>query len=86
MLVLLIMVFRYQGVDWRNKSNWGCNGGKSPSGLNYYDGIDLDPYEVLVLVRLSTGQKPPMGLWKIHDLSPYKTYEKIEMMSLSDQV
>lgn len=21
------LMLRYQGIDWRNKSNWGCNGG-----------------------------------------------------------
>ena len=37
---------RYQGVDWRDRSNWGCNGGMAPNGNRYYDGLDLDPYEV----------------------------------------
>ena len=35
-------------MDWRDEANWGCNGGKAPNGVHYYDGIDLDPYEASV--------------------------------------
>ena len=41
-----VNTLRYQGVDWRDEANWGCNGGQAPNGVSYYDGIDLDPYEV----------------------------------------
>lgn len=26
------LMLRYQGVDWRNKDNWGCNGGCAGDG------------------------------------------------------
>ncbi|MEW5312893.1 MAG: hypothetical protein WDW38_004491 [Sanguina aurantia] len=38
---------RYQGVNWRDKKNWDCNQRYSPQGENYYDGITLDPMEVM---------------------------------------
>jgi hypothetical protein len=37
---------RYQGIDWRNKQSWGCNGAKGPAGNYHFDGIEMDPYEV----------------------------------------
>ena len=41
-----VNALRYQGVDWRDEASWGCNGGQAPNGVSYYDGTDLDPYEV----------------------------------------
>lgn len=38
---------RYQGVDWRDEKNWRCNDGANPYGEYYYDGISLNPYEVV---------------------------------------
>ncbi len=38
---------RYQGVDWRDVSNWGCNGDVGPTGTNHNDGHTLDPYEAM---------------------------------------
>ena len=35
----------YQGVDWRDKRNWKCNGGKHPSRESTYLGISLNPLE-----------------------------------------
>ncbi|KAG2498860.1 hypothetical protein HYH03_003052 [Edaphochlamys debaryana] len=43
------LMTKYQGVDWRNKSNWGCNQRYSPQSDLTYDGISLDPYEVLFI-------------------------------------
>ncbi|KAK9859802.1 hypothetical protein WJX84_008350 [Apatococcus fuscideae] len=40
-------MLRYQGVDWQDKVNWGCNRGVNPTGENHYDGMSLDPLEVL---------------------------------------
>lgn len=40
-------VMRYQGVDWRDKANWGCNGKSNPYGEHYLDGVSLNPFEVL---------------------------------------
>lgn len=41
------LMIRYQGVDWRNKRNWGCNGQMNPDARGANDGMDLDPTEVL---------------------------------------
>ncbi|GIL98607.1 hypothetical protein Vretimale_3951 [Volvox reticuliferus] len=38
---------KYQNIDWRNKSNWGCNARSSPQSDLTYDGITLDPLEVM---------------------------------------
>lgn len=47
---------RYQGVDWRDGATWGCNGVRSPAGNHYYDGVELDAYEVgCVCVRVCLG-------------------------------
>ena len=45
---------RYQGVDWRDKSNWGCNFERNPYGNHYIDGGSLEVMEVMfVKVRLA---------------------------------
>ncbi|PNH12741.1 LIM domain and RING finger protein [Tetrabaena socialis] len=41
------LMAKYQGVDWRNKTNWGCNGRSSPQSELTYDGVSLDPHEVM---------------------------------------
>ena len=28
---------RYQGYDWRDRRNWGCNNQKSPVGRKFYN-------------------------------------------------
>lgn len=38
---------RYQGVDWRDKSNWGCNFERNPYGHHYIDGGSLEVMEVM---------------------------------------
>jgi hypothetical protein len=43
----MIMQVRYQGVDWRDKSNWGCNFEKNPFGPHYLDGGSLEAMEVM---------------------------------------
>lgn len=40
-------MMRYQGVDWLNHDNWACNKQHNPYGEYYYDGISLNPFEVL---------------------------------------
>ncbi|PNW75479.1 hypothetical protein CHLRE_12g528300v5 [Chlamydomonas reinhardtii] len=41
------LMTKYQGLDWRDKANWDCNGRSSPQSDLTYDGISLDPYEVM---------------------------------------
>lgn len=38
---------RYQGVNWRDKQQWHCNADESPYKESHYDGINVDPLEVL---------------------------------------
>ena len=38
---------RYQGVNWRDKTQWHCNSDESPYKESHYDGINVDPLEVL---------------------------------------
>ena len=39
---------RYQGLDWREGSKWGCNAMIDPTLEGRYDGSSLQPYEVPV--------------------------------------
>lgn len=41
------LMMRYQGVDWRDKSNWQCNAGFSPYAENHYDGLSIEPLEAV---------------------------------------
>lgn len=43
----------YQGVDWRNKSNWGCNGGLNPLALGTVEGMPMSIFE-LMFVKVKT--------------------------------
>ena len=38
---------RYQGVNWQDKAQWHCNSDESPYKESHYDGINVDPLEVL---------------------------------------
>ena len=38
---------RYQGVDWRNTKNWGCNEQINPFGQDYLDGGHVEAMEVM---------------------------------------
>lgn len=38
---------RYQGVDWRNPENRGCNKERNPYGEHSVDGASLEVMEVL---------------------------------------
>ncbi|KAK9841148.1 hypothetical protein WJX74_000759 [Apatococcus lobatus] len=41
------LMLRYQGIDWRDKENWACNERFSPYAEHHYDGLSLDPLEVV---------------------------------------
>lgn len=41
------LMVRYQGIDWRQTENWGCNGALNPYAEHMYDGIDVSPFEVM---------------------------------------
>lgn len=41
------MQVRYQGVDWRDEANWGCNAERNPYGQFYLDGGSLEAMEVM---------------------------------------
>lgn len=43
----LLAQIRYQGVDWRDRANWGCNGQRNPYGEHYLDGASLEATEVM---------------------------------------
>ncbi|EIE18080.1 hypothetical protein COCSUDRAFT_31853 [Coccomyxa subellipsoidea C-169] len=38
---------KYTGVDWRNETNWDCNAGQNPYDDFAYDGLMINPLEVL---------------------------------------
>ena len=40
------LMARYQGLDWREPSKWGCNAMIDPLLDGRYDGSTLQPYEV----------------------------------------
>ena len=43
---------RYQGYDWRDRRNWGCNSMKSPVGHKFYNST-LSIYD-LFFVKVKT--------------------------------
>lgn len=43
----------YQGVDWRNKANWGCNGGRNPLRTGSVEGVPMSLFELL-FVKVKT--------------------------------
>ncbi|WIA42667.1 hypothetical protein OEZ86_008629 [Tetradesmus obliquus] len=60
------LMIRYQAVDWSRPSSWQCNRRWDPAGPGdfSYDGIALDPMEVM-FVRVSSGllaQRVPMAI------------------------
>ena len=49
------LMSRYQGVDWRSSSSWQCNQRVPPDFEFHYDGISINPYEIIfVPVKSST--------------------------------
>ncbi|GAX85088.1 hypothetical protein CEUSTIGMA_g12508.t1 [Chlamydomonas eustigma] len=41
------LMIRYQGIDWLDDQHWGCNAKMVPTVEFGYDGIHLNPYEVV---------------------------------------
>ncbi|KIY96554.1 hypothetical protein MNEG_11409, partial [Monoraphidium neglectum] len=41
------LMARYQGVDWRDKRNWGCNERLTATSEHSLDGVSVDPLEVM---------------------------------------
>ena len=46
-------VRRYQGYDWRDRRNWGCNNQKSPVGQGLFYNSTLSQYD-LFFVKVKT--------------------------------
>ena len=38
---------RYQGLDWRDRRNWGCNNKRSPVGQGLFEGGTLSIFDLL---------------------------------------
>ena len=51
---------RYQGVNWQDKAQWHCNSDESPYKESHYDGINVDPLEVLFVKvgAVQTAEQP----------------------------
>jgi hypothetical protein len=43
------LMLRYQGVNFRDSQYHNCNGGHNPLQVNSYDGITVNPLEVMHL-------------------------------------
>ena len=41
------LLLAYQGLDWTNRSNWGCNGNQHPSRSGTYFGVTQHPLETV---------------------------------------
>jgi hypothetical protein len=42
------LLSKYGSIDWRNESNWNCNGNRFPDRLGTYDdGMTVHPYETV---------------------------------------
>ncbi|BDA51685.1 hypothetical protein COCOBI_19-2410 [Coccomyxa sp. Obi] len=55
------LMLRYQGVDWTNMRSWDCNARLNPYAEYAYDGIGLNPMEVL-FVKVKDFQRE--GEWE----------------------
>lgn len=66
---LIRCLCRYQGVDWRDKAQWHCNADESPYKESHYDGINVDPLEVL-FVKVGLPHRPLLQLCVQSQLSP----------------
>ena len=60
----------YQNIDWRNESNWQCNGLKYPSRHGTYFGSDINPLEVMFHKPNWAGY-PPVS---IEELNLYRSF------------
>eukprot|EP01025_Chloroclados_australasicus_P020691 TRINITY_DN2182_c0_g1_i3.p1 TRINITY_DN2182_c0_g1~~TRINITY_DN2182_c0_g1_i3.p1 ORF type:complete len:427 (+),score=16.21 TRINITY_DN2182_c0_g1_i3:28-1281(+) len=63
------LLLRYQGIDWRKKENWKCNGNRNPTIMYYYDSLNMPPLEALFVKVKSafrgTRSLPiRLGLWQ----------------------
>jgi hypothetical protein len=38
---------RYQGVDWKDKTNWECNHAVTPIGKRTFDGVTTSAFELV---------------------------------------
>lgn len=58
------LMLRYAGIDWHQHHNWGCNARLAPDGEFAYDGVQLDPYEVLFVSmnKLRLQQRHPAAI------------------------
>jgi len=75
------LLFRYQGIDWRQKANWNCNGNIHPSRRGSNDGVDIQPLEVIFhkMHWVNDGHDSPVAeiltnklmLWAEHRMLPY---------------
>eukprot|EP00892_Ulva_mutabilis_P003939 jgi/Ulvmu1/1917/UM012_0077.1 len=43
------LMAKYGNVDWHDRANWNCNDQVHPSRHGTYDGISMNPYEVVFL-------------------------------------
>lgn len=41
------LLYKYQGVDWRDERNWLCNDRKFAGRPGEYDGINISPFETI---------------------------------------
>jgi hypothetical protein len=80
------LMLRYQGVDWRDKRNWRCNAGYSPYAEHHYDGLSVEPLEVVFvkvksyLLNLQwTGPQKAVKFdeWRTAQLSPQGMSEQV---------
>lgn len=72
------LMLRYQGIDWRDKRAKGCNAGRNPIQESFYDGINVDPLEVL-FVKVKASMRD--AKWS-HVLQAKKYDEWQQMASL----
>jgi hypothetical protein len=62
------LLSKYGSVDWRNKSNWNCNGNRfADRHGTYEDGMTVHPYETVFF--------KPLWLFNGHVLSEVYTNE-----------
>lgn len=83
------LMLRYHGVDWRDRNNWDCNSGVNPYAEDRYDGISVNPLEVMFVkvkeFMLQTEWMPARFAKKYDEWSNQMVYNPVHSNRYMDE-
>lgn len=78
------LMLRYQGIDWRDQRAKGCNAGQNPIQDFFYDGISIDPLEVL-FVKVKASMRD--ATWShVMQALKYDEWQRMSLTGTSDRM